>query len=204
MTERHSCHWCAGRIEHSARRGCERHEIRAREWPPSSPDERRSALVRSQVLLATNVGSSGVVVAFLLRLRVGWGYVSQRLREESTYYEENGASGRGGYVAEKDAEAKMRDRLLEEYEVQPTLKRVDRTLKPVVVALTVSAIALRLLAPSDPYEQYSQAYLSQLGGDERLAYFEQQRAQQESSKPSYCNSRYYKAIAGGDSSGVCN
>ena len=58
-----------------------------------------------------------MVLVFLLRLRTGWGYVSQRLREKSTYYEENGASGRGGYVTEKDKEALMRDRLLDEYEV---------------------------------------------------------------------------------------
>lgn len=43
-------------------------------------------------------------MAFLLRLRAGWGYVSERLRARETYYEENGASGRGGYVVEKEAE----------------------------------------------------------------------------------------------------
>ena len=90
-------------------------------------------------------------------------------------------------------------------QVQPSLRRVDDAIKPVALALAASAIALRLLAPSDPYEQFSQQYLSQLGGDERLAYSEQQRAQQRGgNKPSYCDSRYYKAIAGGDSSGACN
>jgi hypothetical protein len=30
--------------------------------------------------------------------------VSERLQSKQTYYEENGASGRGGYVVEKEAE----------------------------------------------------------------------------------------------------
>ena len=55
-------------------------------------------------LLAANVGGSAILFAFLLRLRVGWGYVSERLNSKETYYEENGASGRGGYVVAKDAE----------------------------------------------------------------------------------------------------
>jgi len=57
------------------------------------------------VLLAANVGGSAVVVAFCLRLRAGFGYVSERLTSKETYYEDNGASGRGGFLAEKDPEA---------------------------------------------------------------------------------------------------
>uniref|UniRef100_A0A6S9UH15 Uncharacterized protein n=1 Tax=Chrysotila carterae TaxID=13221 RepID=A0A6S9UH15_CHRCT len=157
-----------------------------------------------QALLATHVGGSGVVLAFLLRLRTGWGYVSMRLRDRQTYYEENGASGRGGYLAEKDAEATMRDRLLDDYEVQPVLRKVDRLSAVVGGSLGLAAIALRTLTPDDPYKQFSNDYLSQLQMDDKLAAKEQQRAQSQSLKPSYCDSRYYKAIAGGEKSGLCD
>eukprot|EP00967_Tisochrysis_lutea_P044192 scaffold53516_cov33-Tisochrysis_lutea.AAC.1 len=70
----------------------------------------------------------------------------------------------------------MRDRLLEKYEVQPPLKRVDS-------ALRIAAISLA--APYDPYEQYGQAYLSRLESDPTLARKEQERAQQSSSKPAW-------------------
>lgn len=156
-------------------------------------------------LLAANVGGSAILFAFLLRLRVGWGYVSERLNSKETYYEENGASGRGGYVVAKDAELAMRDRLLEKYEVQPPLKRVDSALRIAAISLVTSFILLRFVAaPYDPYEQYGQAYLSRLESDPTLARKEQERAQQSSSKPAYCGSRYYSAIAGGTASRICN
>jgi len=56
-------------------------------------------------------------------------------------------------------------------------------------------------AMNDPYEQYSEAYLSRLESDTSLASSEQARARQ-TAKPAYCGSRYYTAIAGGGTN--CN
>ena len=161
-------------------------------------------------LLAANVGGSSVLLAFLLRLRAGWGYVSMRLTDRVTYYEDNGASGRGGYIAEKDDSTSMRDRLLDQYEVQPALRRVDGALRVAAASLFISALLLRTFAPADPYEESSPSYLSRLQADDKLAEQERQKAESRAAakgvslKPSYCDSRYYKAIAGGESSGVCD
>ena len=53
------------------------------------------------------------MIPFILRLRVGWGYVSERLKERKTYYE---AQSRGLF-AQKDRETQLRDRLIEKEEV---------------------------------------------------------------------------------------
>jgi len=99
----------------------------------------------------------------------------------------------------------MRDRLLDKYEVQPPLGKIDAALRIAVSSLVVSFGLLRLVAaPYDPYEQYGQAYLSRLESDSSLAAREQERARQSSAKPAYCGSRYYSAIAGGGSNGFCN
>lgn len=161
-----------------------------------------------QVLLASAAGGSGATLAFALRLRTGWGYVSNRLRDRTTYYEASGqkGGGRGGFVVEKDGEAAMRDQLLEQYEVQPALRRSSSTAAGLALALVASLALLRAVAPSEePYEQYTPQYLSRLGGDDALAASEQRRAQQapRGAKPAYCDSRYYKALGSNDA-GLCD
>ena len=46
--------------------------------------------------------------------RVGWGYVSERLKERKTYYEAN----QRGLFATKDREMQLRDRLIQQQEVR--------------------------------------------------------------------------------------
>ena len=66
-----------------------------------------------QLFLAANIGTFAVMLPFIARLRVGWGYVSERLKERKTYYEAN----QRGLFATKDREMQLRDRLIQQQEV---------------------------------------------------------------------------------------
>ena len=178
-------------------------------------------------ILITLVGGAVPTLAFVLRLRTGWGYVSNRLSEKQVYYESERqqthrtrtraklcASSRlppstkptmpvparlctvnqRGYVVEKDSESAMRDRLLNEYEVVPVLKRVNTSAGAVAAILAACLVSVYALGGGgNPYDP---GYLARMQSDEMLAQREQQRAQSTSTKPAYCDSRYYKAMAG--------
>lgn len=153
-------------------------------------------------LIAANVGAVSVLLGFVVRLRIGWGYVSSRLLDSETYYEEETArDGRRANVVTKEQETRVRDRLLDQYEVQPVLRRVDTTAAALVGALVVSAGLLSQLATDPSSYTVDDAYLSTLKGNDAVAASEQLRAQRRQAggegKPLYCDSRYYKAVAGG-------
>jgi hypothetical protein len=83
-------------------------------------------------------------------------------------------------------------------EIDPIAGRVLKAVAASFAALALSVVALNVVAPGDPYEIYSDSYLSKLAGDENAA----QKAQTDAArfganKPAYCGSRYYKTIAGG-------
>ena len=67
-----------------------------------------------KAILAANIGTFAVMLPFIARLRVGWGYVSERLKERKTYYEAN----QRGLFATKDREMQLRDRLSQQQEVR--------------------------------------------------------------------------------------
>lgn len=85
-----------------------------------------------QLVLSASIGTFAVLIPFIIRLRVGWGYVSQRLTERRTYYE---ASQRGLF-ANKDRETRLRDRLIQQQAVRtecpprPRLARGRRRADP--------------------------------------------------------------------------
>lgn len=172
----------------------------------------------TQLLLTATIGTSGAVLPFVLRLRVGWGYVSRRLRARMTYFEdkdERGDSITGG-TAEKDRGTLMRDRLVERSEVAPALRRLDASLVALLASLVVGIVALDGLAlalgEQGPMVMKSLSgdeardYTNRLRFDDEFAAREQQRAQRRSNKeealqPAYCSSRYYKILAGGNGQG---
>eukprot|EP00966_Prymnesium_polylepis_P238104 5506139-Prymnesium_polylepis.2 len=59
-----------------------------------------------QIFLAANIGTFGAMLPFVLRLRVGWGFVSERLREKETYFE----AQQRGLFARKDKEVRRETR----------------------------------------------------------------------------------------------
>jgi hypothetical protein len=123
---------------------------------------------------------------FVLRLRYGWGAAGVRLRQRATYYE---AEGRGK-SSRKDQETALRDRLLDERDVQPNLVRIDKSLQALLLSVTLSIFVL---------DTSDVATLKTLYGDDSIRYTNKLRNDEQ--KPLYCGSRYYKILAGGNGQG---
>ena len=162
------------------------------------------------LLVAANLGTIAAMIPFVIRLRVGWGFVSQRLKSRSTYYEAN----ERGIVAKKDKGDLLRDKLLEQNEVAPVLRRIDASLLGLGLALVLSfgstevltaiqgesaPATLKTLTGSDAIR-----FENRLKSDNEFAAEQQRRAQvrnPDDMKPAYCDSRYYKILAGGNGQG---
>jgi hypothetical protein len=164
------------------------------------------------LLVAANIGTFPAMFLFVLRLRVGWGFVAGRLRASETYYE----ADQTGNVAKKDRETLFRDKLLYKNEVAPTLRRVDTSLAAVALASLLSLgggqalvavqgdagpVTLKTLTGDE-----ARRFENRLRGDNDFARAEQERALKRAGKdgevqPVYCNSRYYKILAGGNGQG---
>lgn len=166
-----------------------------------------------QLLIAANIGALAVMIPFVLRLRLTWGIAGQRLREKATYFE---ASQRGLF-AKKDRGTEFRDRLAERDDVQPALKRMDVSLAAITAGLVItlfSGEALTIsLGEAGPatlktiYGDEAIGYTNRLRFDENFAKREQQRGQRKMNedgsggRPVYCDSRYYRILAGGNGQG---
>lgn len=166
-----------------------------------------------QLILAANMGTFPVMIAFVLRLRVGWGFVSQRLSSNKIYYEDQ----QTGLIARKDKETRMRDKLIRQNEVSPVLERINSSLLALVGGLIISlasgealTIALGDAGPvtlKTVMGDDARRFDNRLKFDDDFAREEQRRAQSRGGgedgtpMPTYCNSRYYKILAGGNSQG---
>jgi len=166
-----------------------------------------------QLLLSANIGTVAVMIPFVLRLRVGWAFVSTRLKEKASYYE----AQQRGLLARKDRETRLRDRLLEKQEVSPVLNRIDVSLAALVLAFFLSVGGGEVITIIEG--EAGPATLKTYSGDEALrlnnrlrfddafAKREQERASRKAEvdgtgvKPAYCDSRYYKILAGGNGQG---
>ena len=101
-------------------------------------------------------------------------------------------------MAEKDPEALFRDRLINDNEVAPVLERINKSAALVIAVFAAAVLGLNVASGfSDPYEQYSSGYLSQLKSDDALASREQQRAQGRGTLPLFCDDARYRARASG-------
>merc|ERR1712232_709255 len=155
------------------------------------------------LLVAANMGTFPVMILFVLRLRFGWGYVSQRLKEKKTYVEKQ----QRGFEITKDAETSMRDRLIEKNEVSPIVRRL--TLATLILSASSVAsvvageavVALQgdngIYTPKPLLGDEALRFNNRLKGDNEFAAEQQRRAQSRSNKPVYCDDRYSKIIAGG-------
>ena len=169
-----------------------------------------------QLFLAANIGTLfWVMLPFVVRQRLSWGFVSKRLRERELYYEQN----ERGFFARKDSAESLRDRLLDKEEVRPALRRIDASILSVVGYLVLSLASAQavtvLEGEAGPTTlktlsgDASVDYTNRLRRDPAFAAQEQARARrkavtpgsEEGLKPVYCDSRYYKILAGGNSQG---
>jgi hypothetical protein len=79
----------------------------------------------TQFLLAGTAGASVGVVLILVRLYLGWFYISDRLHSTTVFYEESGWYD--GQTWSKPPEIVNRDRLIVNYEIKPILHRLQFT-----------------------------------------------------------------------------
>jgi len=149
-----------------------------------------------KALAAANFGTVALVFCLLLRLYVGWSYLGDRLTNEVGYFEETGWYD--GFLAVKPPEIASRDKLLYVLEVEPAVDRVKVFGAASGGLLLASFLLLKIAAPNDPYEQFDPNYLANLQQDDNLASYEQRRGDSPTAKPTYCDSRYYRAVSGGN------
>eukprot|EP00614_Pseudopedinella_elastica_P008997 CAMPEP_0172609568 /NCGR_PEP_ID=MMETSP1068-20121228/29549_1 /TAXON_ID=35684 /ORGANISM="Pseudopedinella elastica, Strain CCMP716" /LENGTH=317 /DNA_ID=CAMNT_0013413121 /DNA_START=48 /DNA_END=998 /DNA_ORIENTATION=- len=151
----------------------------------------------AQALVAANFGTVVLEFFLLLRLYVGWTYVGDRLVKDVGYYEESGWYD--GFLSVKPPEIVARDKLLYDYEVEPAIKRVTTFGAAALALMLGSFLLLKVVAPADPYAYLEQDYLQNVLQDDARAAAEQRRVLERggSAKPTYCDDRYYRAVAGG-------
>jgi hypothetical protein len=94
-------------------------------------------------VLASTGGGLLIVLLALIRLYLGWAYVSARLADTTVVYEESGWYD--GQIWEKPTEVLIRDRLVVSYQIQPFLKRMQATFGVLIGGVLLGAIAWRIL-----------------------------------------------------------
>jgi len=160
-----------------------------------------------QLLLTAHIGGGFALLAFVGRLRSGWSFVGSRLRSKEFYYEEK----QRGFLSTKDRDTLARDQLVEQGEVAPVVARLDGSLLKVAASVVVAVVALNgitylesRLALQELQGGEARRFESRLNDD--LARRAQERALSKEqrggeAKPQYCDSRYYKVLAGGNGQG---
>ncbi|KAG1680192.1 hypothetical protein FOA52_000305 [Chlamydomonas sp. UWO 241] len=98
-------------------------------------------------ILSATVGSLVVVALVVVRIFLGWSYVSERLLSAAYPYEETGWYD--GQMFVKPPEVLTRDRLLGMYETKPVLQKLKRTMIGSGVALLASSVLLYGLISSE-------------------------------------------------------
>ena len=89
--------------------------------------------------LSAAMGALVLPTLVLLQLYVGWSHVGGRLRQTTVPYEESGWYD--GQLWVKPEEVSNRDRLIVDYQVQPVLQRIRRTLGAIALLLALGFMA---------------------------------------------------------------
>ncbi|MBD2100515.1 CGLD27 family protein [Leptolyngbya sp. FACHB-261] len=95
-----------------------------------------------QFLLFAAAGASLPLGLVLLRLYLGWNYIRSRLLNATIPYEESGWYD--GQYWTKPTEELTKDRLVFTYQVQPLLRRLERTFMVLGVLLVLGVLAWSL------------------------------------------------------------
>ena len=144
-------------------------------------------------IAAANVGALSVVLVLLVRLYSGWGYVGSRLQSKVIEYEESGWYD--GDIEYKTDTEKARDLFLYRQDVRPVEDRLKLFSAAIAGVWIASIIGLNVAASANPiFNEYDADMLKTLTYDEKLA---NTAAQKSGGRPTYCDSRYYRAVAGG-------
>lgn len=144
-------------------------------------------------ILSSHIGALGFVLVFCLRLYSGWGYVGTRLTSKEIEYEESGWYD-GDIEVKTDAEI-ARDLLLYRQDVKPVVERMKAFCLVCGGVWVASCIGLNVLFKAKPlFNEYDPDMLERLVYDDKVANV---AAEQSNGIPTYCNSRYYRAVANG-------
>jgi len=147
-----------------------------------------------QKIASANVGTLGLVLIVLIRIYSGWGYIGSRLQSKVIEYEETGWYD-GNFEPKTEAEMK-RDQFLYRSDVQPAVDRL-KLLTLVAAGLWVaSCVGFSEANKMKPkFNAYDPQVLNQVVKDESFA--NAAAAASNDGRPTYCDSRYYRAIANG-------
>mmetsp|Transcript_32227 Transcript_32227/g.78595 ORF Transcript_32227/g.78595 Transcript_32227/m.78595 type:complete len:378 (+) Transcript_32227:160-1293(+) len=146
-----------------------------------------------QKIAAANVGTLGLVLVLLIRLYSGWGYVGARLQSKVIEYEESGWYD-GNMELKTEAEFK-RDQFLYKSDVKPAAGRVKNLTLGAAALWVASCVALNTAVAQKPlFNEYDPSVLERVRYDDTYA---SAAAKASASKPTYCDNRYYRAVAGG-------
>jgi hypothetical protein len=110
-------------------------------WLFASPIAAASFPPQKQLLdfvLGGVIGSIFFVGLVLIRLYLGWRYIRDRLQKKTVVYEESGWYD--GQVWEKPETILNRDRLIASYQVEPILKRLQKTALILICSVTIGSL----------------------------------------------------------------
>jgi hypothetical protein len=146
-----------------------------------------------QKLAASNVGTLGLVIAVLIRIYSGWGYVATRLQSKAIEYEETGWYD-GNFEPKTEAELK-RDTFVYKSNVKPAVDRVKLVTLAAAGLWLASCIGLNAAVSMKPiFNEYDPAVLERVRSDDNFA---NQAAKASGGRPTYCDNRYYRTVANG-------
>ncbi|KAL3943230.1 MAG: hypothetical protein SGARI_000014 [Bacillariaceae sp.] len=140
-----------------------------------------------QKIAAANVGTLGLVILILVR----WGYVASRLKSKVIEYEETGWYD-GNFEKKTEAELK-RDQFLYSSDVKPAVDRLKLLTLSATGLWVASCIGLNVATSMKPvFNEYDPRVLNRVQYDDDFA---NSAARQSGGRPTYCDNRYYRAIA---------
>ncbi|GMH94817.1 hypothetical protein TrVE_jg9946 [Triparma verrucosa] len=143
-------------------------------------------------LTSSNLGSLSITLLFVLRLFSGWSYVASRLKSDYIVYEETGWYDCA--VEKKSLESRIRDKMTYRESVEPAVTKMKGFLLGLSVAWVLSCASFTLSTHAKPmFNEYQPDFLNSLITNDMMAGF---AAEQSHGRPTYCDSRYYKVLAG--------
>ena len=146
-----------------------------------------------QKIAAANVGTIGFEVALLVRIYSGWGYVGDRLKCKNIEYEETGWYD-GNIEPKTEAELK-RDKFLYQSDVQPAVDRLKLLTLGAAALFVASCVGLNTANTIKPtFQSYDPRVLNRVQEDVDFA---NAAARATNGRPTYCDNRYYLALANG-------
>jgi hypothetical protein len=146
-----------------------------------------------QKLASSNVGALLFIFFILLRLYSGWDYIGARLASKVVEYEETGWYD-GDFELKPETERK-RDKFLYNSNVKPVVERLKVFIMATGSLWVASCVCLNVALKDKPvFNNYDPAVLERVQYDDKLA---ETAAMNSGGRPTYCDNRYYRAVAGG-------